>query len=213
MPLSLYQIHCDLKGRCQCDQWNHGSFFHFFWCVFLFVTLWCRDCELPKFRGGRCYDAFSPLTLPSSVALNGFLHLLQTILTIMDGGFARHLFKTFIIDFPLGLFLSCRKMPGYGACLNMPCFMSGWFGDKHKRIEWLTLNILTWFCLFVCLCISFSIEFISCMHKSLFLYSQEEQAAQQQLEELQARPNVKVTAWACHLASLGDNRLSARVNS
>lgn len=26
-------------------------------------------------------------------------------------------------------------------------------------------------------------------------------AAQQQLEELQARPNVKVTAWACHLAS------------
>ena len=45
--------------------------------------------------------------------------------------------------------------------------------------------------------------FISCMHKSQFLHSQEEQAAQQQLEELQARPNVKVTAWACHLASLG----------
>ena len=43
------------------------------------------------------------------------------------------------------------------------------------------------------------------MHKSLFLYSQEKQAAQQQLEELQARPNVKVTAWACHLASPGDN--------
>ena len=64
--------------------------------------------------GGRCYDAFSP---PSHqcVALNGFLHLVQTILTKMDGGFARHLFKTLIIDFPLGRFLSCRKMPGYGA--------------------------------------------------------------------------------------------------
>ena len=83
-----------------------------------------------------------------------------------------------------------------------PIFMSGWFGDKYTRIEWLEF----WHD-FVCLFVYafFSIELISCMHKSLFLYSQEEQAAQQQLEELQARPNVKITAWACRLASPGDN--------
>lgn len=171
-------------------------FFIFFWCVFLFVVMQrLRAANVP---GGRCYDAFSP---PSHqcVALNGFLHLVQTILTKMDGGFARHLFKTLIIDFPLGRFLSCRKMPGYGAWI---CHVL-WAGDSVtniKRIEWLDF----WHD-FVCLCMIFVIEFISCMHTSLFLNSQEEQAAQQQLEELQARPNVKVTAWTCHLASLGDN--------
>lgn len=119
-------------------------FFIFSWCVFLFVTLWCRDCELRKFRVGAATTLCPPHT---SVALNGFLHFLQTILTNMDGGFARHLFKTLIIDFPLGRFLSCSKMPGYGARLNMPRFMSGWFGDKHKE-DWM-IRILAWFCLFV----------------------------------------------------------------
>ena len=145
MPLSLYQIQCDLKGRkVSVISGIMDLFFIFSWCVFLFVTLWCRDCELRKFRVGAAMTLCPPHT---SVALNGFLHLLQTILTIMDGGFARHLFKTLIIDFPLGRFLSCRKMPGYGACLNMPCFMSGWFGDKHKK-DWM-IEILAWFCLFV----------------------------------------------------------------